>query len=42
MKAMGFFEEISGESISSKTLIYAGKENQDRSTFRVRSWQDIP
>jgi len=42
LKAMGFFEEISGESISSKTLIYAGRENQDRSAFSVRSWLDIP
>ena len=42
LKAMGFFEEISGESISSKTLIYAGRENQDRSAFRVRNWLDIP
>lgn len=42
LKALGFFEEISGESISSKTLIYAGSENQDRSAFRVRNWLDIP
>ena len=42
LKTMEFFEEVSGESMSSKTLIYAGRENQDRSGFRVRSWLDIP
>jgi predicted AAA+ superfamily ATPase len=41
VKAMEYFAEISGKQIASKTLIYGGDENQERTDFKVSSWLDI-
>jgi predicted AAA+ superfamily ATPase len=38
-KGMKYFDEISKGLVKDKTLIYGGNENQDRTNYRVRSWQ---
>lgn len=37
---LNFFETLAGESIRSKTLIYAGKDNQNRSYAKVKGWKN--
>lgn len=39
VKGLDYFDKISGGRVRSKTLIYGGNEDQDRSHFRVRSWK---
>ncbi len=35
---MDYFDKISNGTVKSKTLIYGGDDNQDRTKYRVRSW----
>lgn len=37
-KGMDFFDSISNGQVKSKTLIYGGNENQERSKFTIRAW----
>lgn len=39
-QGMDFFDIASGGRVRSKTLIYGGMENQDRTVYRVRGWQN--
>ena len=41
LKGLNYFQEMSKESVLSKTVIYGGNENQQRSDFNVMAWQDI-
>jgi len=38
---LGYFDKLAKGAVRSKTLIYGGKENQKRSNFNVRNWQDL-
>lgn len=38
VKGLNTFDKITGGRVRSKTLIYGGNEDQERSHFRVRSW----
>ncbi len=40
-KGLDYFDNISNKKVKSKTLIYAGEENQNRSNFLVRSWRNL-
>jgi len=37
-KGMDFFEDVANSKINTKTLIYGGSENQDRTKYKVRVW----
>lgn len=37
-KGMDFFNGIEGARVADKTLIYGGSDNQDRTEYRIRSW----
>lgn len=39
VKGLDYFDKISGGRVRSKTLVYGGNEDQDRTHFRVRSWK---
>jgi predicted AAA+ superfamily ATPase len=39
MKGLDHFDKISQGKVKSKTLIYGGNENQDRSEYLIRSWK---
>lgn len=41
VKNMQYFDKISSGKVKSKTLIYGGKETQDRTQFRVRHWKSM-
>ena len=38
-KGLDYFDKISNQKVKSKTLIYAGEENQNRTKFLVKSWR---
>ena len=38
-KGFDYFDRISNQKVNSKTLIYAGEENQKRTNFFVKSWR---
>ncbi|CAG4988522.1 hypothetical protein DYBT9275_00100 [Dyadobacter sp. CECT 9275] len=40
-KGMDFFESIAKSQISNKTLIYGGKDNQERTNYTVLGWSNI-
>lgn len=40
-KGMDFFEDIAKPKRTNKILIYSGKENQDRSNYKILSWASI-
>jgi len=39
IKGLDYFDKISNRKVKSKTLIYAGDENQNRTKFSVKSWK---
>ncbi len=39
IKGLDYFDHITKGRVKSKTLIYGGEEDQDRTKFRVRSWK---
>jgi predicted AAA+ superfamily ATPase len=39
-RGMDFFDKASGGRARHKTLIYGGRDNQNRTAHRVRAWQD--
>ncbi|MFH0757470.1 MAG: ATP-binding protein [Bacteroidota bacterium] len=39
IKGLGTFDRITNGRVRTKTLIYSGDEDQDRTHFRVRSWK---
>ncbi|HBK72510.1 MAG TPA: AAA family ATPase [Flavobacteriaceae bacterium] len=39
IKGLDYFDKISNKKVKSKTLIYAGNENQNRTKFTVKSWR---
>lgn len=41
LRGLNYFQEVVKESILSKTVIYGGNKNQQRSDFSVMAWQDI-
>ena len=41
VEAMNYFDKISNGRVNSKTLIYGGNENQDRTQFKVRNWKSL-
>ena len=41
VEAMNYFDKISNGRVNSKTLIYGGNENQDRTQFKVRNWKTL-
>mgnify|MGYP000206335319 CR=1 FL=1 len=40
-KGMDKFEKISDDRVRSKTLIYGGSENQNRTHYTIRNWYDV-
>jgi predicted AAA+ superfamily ATPase len=40
-KGMDFFHDIAQNKTGTKTLIYGGTENQDRSKYSVIAWRDV-
>ncbi len=40
-KGMNYFSDIAGSKIKTSTLVYGGQENQDRTQYRVRTWDDV-
>ncbi len=38
-KGMEHFDSISKGQVKTKTLIYGGRDNQDRTNYKVRNWQ---
>lgn len=42
IKGMDYFDELTKGLVNSKTLIYGGDDNQNRTNFRLRSWRQIP
>jgi hypothetical protein len=38
-KGLAYFEKISGRKLT-KTLVYAGSENQERSQGKVKTWKN--
>ena len=41
VEAMNYFDKISNGRVNSKTLIYGGNDNQDRTQFKVRNWKTL-
>lgn len=41
VEGLDYFDRITGGRVKSKTLIYGGEENQNRTRFRVRSWKSL-
>lgn len=41
MKGINYFDKISNGLAKQKTLIYGGKENQIRSNYQIKSWQNL-
>ena len=41
LKNMDQFDEVTGNRVRQKTLIYAGEENHDWTEYRVRNWKDV-
>lgn len=41
LKGMDYFDRLSNGSVKSKTLIYGGEQNQQRSEYRIRGWKDM-
>ncbi len=39
IKGLDYFDEISNQKVKSKTLIYAGEKNQNRTNFLIKSWR---
>jgi predicted AAA+ superfamily ATPase len=39
-KGLDYFANLAGEKVKEKTLIYGGQENQDRTNYKVRAWDD--
>lgn len=39
VKGMEYFDQISNGLVKSKTLIYGGNDNQDRTNYKVRNWR---
>ncbi len=39
IEGLDYFDRITKGRVKSKTLIYGGEEDQDRTKFRVRSWK---
>ena len=40
-KGMAYFENLAPQLVKSKTLVYAGMENQQRSSENVVSWYGL-
>ena len=40
-KGMAYFENLAPQLVKSKTLVYAGKKNQQRSNENVVSWYGL-
>jgi predicted AAA+ superfamily ATPase len=40
-KGLRFFDQLAGDKVKSKTLIYGGEERQERTDFLVRGWKSI-
>lgn len=41
VEGLDYFDRITGGRVKSKTLIYGGEEDQNRTRFRVRSWKSM-
>ena len=41
VEAMNCFDKISSGRVNSKTLIYGGNENHDRTQFNVPNWKTL-
>ena len=39
VKGMEYFDQISNGLVKSKTLIYGGNDDQDRTNYKVRNWK---
>ena len=39
-KGMDYFSGLAAERVKVKTLIYGGQENQDRTNYKVRAWNN--
>jgi hypothetical protein len=40
-KGIAYFEDLAKENVKSKTLVYAGLENEKRTIADVISWYDL-
>lgn len=39
-KGLNYFTDLVGDKVKERTLIYGGKEHQDRTHYKIRSWNE--